>query len=110
MPINEFFERFIQHIPDKYFKMTRYYGLFANAVRGKTLPKVYKLLDQKIKDLKNITFQQLSILSFGHDPLKCIICGSQLMFSSLVIGKSSKDLIKFHTQLATNKRIPVISI
>jgi hypothetical protein len=45
--IEEFFDRFIQHIPEKFFKMTRYYGLFATAVRGKTLPKLFKIFNQK---------------------------------------------------------------
>ena len=61
--IEEFFSRFIQHIPEKFFKMTRYYGLFATAVRGKTLPKLFKIFNQKLKDVTLTTFQQLSIFS-----------------------------------------------
>ena len=45
--MDEFIERFIQHIPEKGFRMIRYYGFLSNAVRGKLLPKIYKILGQK---------------------------------------------------------------
>ena len=46
---DEFIQRFIQHIPDKGFRMIRYYGILANRVRGKLLPIVYDLIDQIVK-------------------------------------------------------------
>ena len=51
----------------------------------------------------------MSLLSFNVDPLKCILCGAQLLPSFRVIGKSTKQLMQFHTQLASRKRIPVYS-
>ena len=86
--------------------MIRYYGFLSNAVRGKLLPKVYKLLGHKPKVKVDISYQQMSLLSFNVDPLKCILCGAQLLPSFRVIGKSTKQLMKFHTELASRKRIP----
>ena len=42
MDIEVFLDKFTQHIPDKGFRMIRYYGFLANAVRGKLLPLVYQ--------------------------------------------------------------------
>lgn len=107
LTMDEFIERFIQHIPEKGFRMIRYYGFLANAVRGKLLPKIYKLLGHKPKVKVDISYQQMSLLSFNVDPLKCILCGAQLLPSFRVIGKSTKQLMQFHTELASRKRIPV---
>lgn len=106
LTMDEFIERFIQHIPEKGFRMIRYYGFLANAVRGKLLPKIYKLLGHKPKIKVDISYQQMSLLSFNVDPLKCILCGAQLLPSFRVIGKSTKQLMQFHTELASRKRIP----
>ena len=43
---DDFLKRLLQHIPDKHFRMIRYYGFLANRVRSKYLPKVYNLLNQ----------------------------------------------------------------
>ncbi len=35
-----------QHIPDKYFRVVRGYGLFSNCLRGELLPKARVLLNK----------------------------------------------------------------
>jgi hypothetical protein len=105
--MEEFLDRFLQHIPEKFFKMTRYYGLFATAVRGKYLPKLFKIFNQTLKNVALTTYQQMSLLSFGHDPLRCIVCGSQLVSSTFVAGKTIAQFMDCHMQLATRKRMPL---
>ncbi|RML41481.1 hypothetical protein ALQ95_200078 [Pseudomonas syringae pv. ribicola] len=36
--------RGVQHIPEKHFRMIRYFGFLANRVCGQYLPKVYEAL------------------------------------------------------------------
>lgn len=104
--MEEFFEKFLQHIPEKHFRMTRYYGLFATAVRGKLLPIVYKIFNQKLKSTVVTTYQQMSLISFGYDPFRCILCGNQLKASMFVVGKTISQLIDCHVELASRKRMP----
>ncbi|APC95815.1 transposase family protein [Francisella tularensis subsp. novicida] len=53
--MDEFLERFIKHIPEKSFRMIRYYGFLSNSIRGK-LPKIYQLLGQKPKVKFDISY------------------------------------------------------
>ena len=101
----EFIQRFIQHIPDKGFRMIRYYGILANRVRGSLLPIVYKLLNQIVKPTHFIGWAGLLKSSFGINPLICILCQSKMIFSRLVIGMGLKNLKLFHKELATRKII-----
>ncbi|MBK2357802.1 transposase [Francisella hispaniensis] len=73
LTMDEFLERFIKHIPEKDFRMIRYYGFLSNSIRGKLLPKIYQLLGQKLKVKFDISYQPMSLLSFNVDPLKCIL-------------------------------------
>ena len=44
LPPIELIKRLIEHIPDKHFRMIRYYGFLSNRRRGKQLPEVYEAL------------------------------------------------------------------
>jgi Putative transposase/Transposase zinc-binding domain len=99
----EFIERLTQHIPDKGFRMINYYGFLAQRVRAQLLPKVYALLDQVVKEVKQLKFRFMQKKSFGCDPLICIMCGSEMRYSGLVFGKSFRELKKYHRELATLK-------
>ncbi|QGP52388.1 Putative transposase (plasmid) [Piscirickettsia salmonis] len=54
--VEAFIERLTQHIPEKFFKMIRYYGFLANRVRKTLLPKVYDLLDQTIEAAQSVAY------------------------------------------------------
>ena len=41
LSVEEFIGRLIRHIPEKNFRMIRYYGLYANAVKNKLLPILF---------------------------------------------------------------------
>jgi hypothetical protein len=43
--------RLLSHIPEKFFKMIRYFGYLSNRRRGELLPKVHKQLGQEVPDL-----------------------------------------------------------
>lgn len=102
----QFIAKFIQHIPDKGFRMIRYYGFLANKVRGKLLPKVYGLLGQEPEQSKPApSYAELIQKNFGFNPLTCIVCGQQLILSAINFGKSTFELLKFHRELALLKKI-----
>lgn len=101
----EFMGRFTQHIPDKGFRMIRYYGFLANRVRGLLLPKVYNLLNQPEKNAIPLRWPELQKLTFGSDPMECILCRSKLTLAEKHVGLSQKALHQYHRQLATQKPI-----
>lgn len=83
IPAPEFIQRLIQHIPEKHFKMIRYYGIYArNRVQDK---KLYRSIPkEKHHILLSFNSWRLSILhSFGYDPLKCPCCGTTMLFQEL---------------------------
>lgn len=80
----EFIKRLIKHIPDKNFKVVRYYGLYAKEHRQSK--KIFKLLNQtQIEIRQQLRKWNLAIeLSFGYDPTKCD-CGGKLIFFELKV-------------------------
>ncbi len=101
----EFLMRLLQHVPDKGFRMIRYYGFLANRVRSKWLPKVYNLLDQPERNAITIRFPSLLKYSFGIDPLKCILCGAKMVLTGIVPGKNRAQLMACHEKLALAKKL-----
>lgn len=98
-----FIERFVQHIPDKHFRLINFYGFLANRVRGQWLPKVYALLDQEPMPVKTIRYRDLQNRAFGVDPLKCVLCGSPMRYAGITQGKSLAQLRPHHEALARAK-------
>jgi hypothetical protein len=108
-PVDQFIARFIQHIPDVGFRMIRYYGLLANRVRGRLLPRVYNLLGQIQmckKAAQQASFSSLMEKNFGINPFTCILCGKKLLLELVVYGKTAaRELLPFHRELALLKKI-----
>lgn len=107
LSVEDFIARFVQHIPDKGFRMVRYYGFLANRVRGELLPVVYQLLGQENKTPSPPpTFAALIQKDFNFNPLTCILCGSQLVLTSVHFGHSTaQQLFPFHQSLALLQKI-----
>lgn len=103
--IDTFLDKFTQHIPDKGFRMIRYYGFLANAVRGKLLPIVYKLLNQNVEKQTTLGWRILMKKTFNIDPLQCILCGHELAFVGIEFGMKQSKLSLYHYELANAKII-----
>ena len=101
----EFIERLTQHIPDKGFRMIRYYGFLACRVRATLLPTVYNLLNQPERNAIEITFPNLLKKTFGFDPLQCILCQAQMILNGVTRGKPQRELYKYHQPVALSKPI-----
>ena len=85
--VYEFIKRLIKHIPDKNFKVVRYYGIYAK--EHKHSKKIFKLLNGNVIRIKEFLRKwQYSIeLSFGYNPTKCS-CGGKFIFFDLKIPKN----------------------
>ena len=82
IPVMEFIERLVRHIPEKHFKMIRYGGLYA---RNRVIDKNLHHAISREKHYFFLSFNQwrTAILhSFGYDPLKCE-CGATMEFLEL---------------------------
>lgn len=80
----EFIKKVIIHIPDKNFKMVRYFGLYSRRCKDKD--QFIKMIDKKIIQIKkSIEKWEYRILaSFGVDPCKCSKCGGKMRFNDIV--------------------------
>jgi hypothetical protein len=83
IPIFDFIKKLIIHIPERNFKMIRYYGFYCNhhAMYRHYLRKVKKLPPSMVHTLKKTykSWRKRIISSFHYDPIKCY-CGSYLDF------------------------------
>ena len=74
VPVMNFIERLIQHIPEKNFKQIRYYGLYAKPKRC-TSNLRHCISAEKQSIFRSFNRWRSSILSsFGYDPIKCPCC------------------------------------
>ena len=78
LPAIDFIKLLIQHIPEKHFKMTRYYGLYA---RNRKLDQSLRKLVPKSKHKILLEFNKWRnriASSFGYDPIQCTNCKKQM--------------------------------
>lgn len=78
LPAADFIKKLIVHIPDKHFKMIRYYGVYAKKHKQslKIFMAVPKPLHSLHRQLANWRLQMQS--AFGLDPLWCTRCNTKL--------------------------------
>ena len=88
----EFIGRIIRHIPEKHFRMIRYYGIYANCVKNQLMP----ILLYQISILFSIARLKFSpseqpqnwreriIQLTGNDPLLCPRCNEQMELTKIV--------------------------
>jgi hypothetical protein len=84
VPVFEFIQKIIIHIPEKHFNMIRYYGLYAK-------PHKLRLMKKKLPAQlqRQLNLWQLRIwLAFNYNPLKCA-CGKQMKFAELFFKNTS---------------------
>jgi len=80
LPKAEFIARVLKHIMPKYFKTTRFYGLYANKKKKNLVPIAKALADlQGIKPPREKqSWRERRKKYSGKDPLLCPICGHTL--------------------------------
>ncbi|MFG6329393.1 MAG: transposase [Lachnospiraceae bacterium] len=83
IPVMDFIKRLIRHIPEKHFKMIRYGGLYArHRENDKHLRRAVS--KEKHEIFRSFNKWRTAILyTFGYDPLKCLECGTTMLFLEL---------------------------
>ena len=79
LPAIDFIRLLIQHIPEKHFKMIRYYGLYSRhrEIDKKLRRTVHKSKLALIRSF--IKWRQDILLSFGYAPLYCPHCKKEIL-------------------------------
>lgn len=89
MSVFKFIASIIMHIPDRNFRMIRYYGFLSNRTRGKILPLVYKAIKQGAPKVTKVIGWRLMIwLSYKKDPLSCPNCDIPMQLRKVYYGLS----------------------
>lgn len=87
MSVFQFIGRLIMHIPDRHFRMIRYYGFLSNRTRGKLLPVVYKAINQITpKKIKKLSWRLMIWMNFKKDPLACKNCNHTMNLTQVYYG------------------------
>ena len=104
VPVLEFIERLIQHIPEKHFKQIRYYGIYAMHRES------YKHLNNDVSKEKHgilLSFKKWRnriLLSFGYDPLCCPKCGKSMPFMDLYFDHRHVSLDELYEKVMRKSR------
>jgi len=83
LSVDEFIGRIIRHIPDKHFRMIRYYGVYSNR-GGEKYVKLKKLVGEKygsdfrFENFVARTWRERVIEATNIDPLMCPKCKIQM--------------------------------
>ena len=103
IPVMEFIERLIQHVPEKHFKMLRYGGLYAR----------HREIDKKLhyaipRDRRTIfcsfnKWRAAILRAFGYDPLKCE-CGATMVFEELYFRHTRVNLEEMYEKTMSRSR------
>lgn len=95
---HEMVRRLKQHIPEKHFRMVRYFGFLASRVCSTKLPQVYRALKMdKPAPVVKVCYAQMSKQFLGHDPFECVLCGGKMVYRRAVAGLNVHGL-KIHAR------------
>ena len=89
IPAMEFITRLIRHIPEKQFKMLRYYGIYAR--HHKQNPKLFRCVSSEKKEFlrRHMDWRNSILLSFGYDPLCCPKCNTSMVVLEVYYKKTA---------------------
>ena len=104
LPVLDFMQLLIQHIPEWNFKMTRYYGIYARHRKNDPL------LRRAIHPSKHTIFQSFTrwrnniLLSFGYDPLNCPHCNHKMTIFGIYYGHHPVSLKELYERVMLKAR------
>lgn len=93
IPAIDFIKLLIQHIPERNFKMTRYYGLYARHRANDPSPGCRAVHPSKHVVFRSFNrWREMILLSFGYDPLQCPDCKKKMTFLELYFNHERVSL------------------
>lgn len=102
----EFITRFTQHLPEKGFRLIRYFGFLSNRLCAQLLPLVSALFQHQPNPKRHTWAFRVTQRS-GNNPLTCILCKHILRLSFLLFNLSSKQLMQYKKEIALQKHIRI---
>lgn len=84
---HEFIKKLIIHIPEKNFKMIRYFGIYSRRNKGQN--NFIKMIDDRILKLKKSLhkWEYRILAAFGVSPCDCPKCNKKMRFYDIVYRK-----------------------
>jgi hypothetical protein len=100
----EFIARVVSHIPDKGQVMVRYYGLYANAHRGKVrktsrVPVALGMIEEEPPRVPSKGWAEMIRKVYELDPLRCPRCGGRMKVIAFPTEYAVVDRIIRHLEL-----------
>jgi hypothetical protein len=100
----EFIARVTSHIPDKGQVMVRYYGLYANAHRGKVrkanrVPVALGMIEEEPRPVPSKGRAEMIRNVYEVDPLRCPRCGGRMKVVTFLTEYAVVDRIIRHPEL-----------
>jgi ribosomal protein S27E len=100
----EFIARVTSHIPEKSQVTVRYYGLYANAHRGKVrkasvLPFVLRMAGEEAKPIPSKGWAEMIRKVYEVDPMTCPKCGGPMKVVAFITDYQAVDRIIDHLKL-----------
>ena len=109
LSVFDFIKKLIIHIPERNFKMIRYYGFYCehNPKYKQYLLRARKAEPFRVKNMKNIhkSWRKRISYYFQHDPIKCIYCGTQLELTEIFCDPRK---IKYYFSFSRNRDDPYL--
>lgn len=103
IPVMDFIQRLIRHIPEKHYKMIRYGGLYA---RHREIDKKLHRAISRDRHRFLMSFNQWRtaiLTAFGYDPLKCT-CGETMVFLELYFNHKRVSLEELYEKAMSRSR------
>jgi len=100
----EFIARVTSHIPDNGQVTLRYYGLYANAHRGKVKkaslgPLAFRMVEDKLRRIPSKGWAEMIRKVYKVDPLVCPQCGGRMKIIAFITDYAVVDRIINHLKL-----------
>jgi hypothetical protein len=100
----EFIARVTSHIPDKGQVTVRYFGLYANAHRGKLRkaslgPFPLRIVEDELRRLPSTGWAEMIRKVYEVDPMVCPQCGGQMKVIAFLTNYAVVDRIIDHLKL-----------